>query len=157
MTIYVVNPNSTVAVTQGIDRAVEPLRSADGPRIECLTLAEGPPGIQTQRDVDGVVAPLCRRIAELDREASAFVIACFSDPGLHSAREVTSKPVLGIMECGLLAALTLGQRFGVIAILAQSIPRHLRYLGAMGVTDRLAAELPVGLQVTELSDAARTK
>ncbi len=70
---------------------------------------------------------------------------------------MTKKPVLGISECGVLTALTLGQRFGVIAILAQSIPRHLRYLGAMGVTDRLAAELPVGLQVTELADAGRTK
>jgi allantoin racemase len=155
MTIYVVNPNSTVAVTQGIDRAVEPLRSADGPRIECLTLAEGPPGIQTQRDVDGVVAPLCRRIAELDREASAFVIACFSDPGLHSAREVTSKPVLGIMECGLLAALTLGQRFGVIAILPTSIARHRRMINAMGIESRLANERAIGLPVVELADEAK--
>jgi Asp/Glu/hydantoin racemase len=85
------------------------------------------------------------------------VIACYSDPGLYSAREVTRKPVLGISECGVLTALTLGHRFGVIAILAGSIPRHLRYLGAMGVSSRLAAELPVGLQVTELADASRTR
>jgi Asp/Glu/hydantoin racemase len=156
MTVYVVNPNSTVAVTAGIDRAVEPLRSADGPRIECLTLAEGPPGIQTQRDVDGVVAPLCRLIGELDRDASAFVIACFSDPGLHAAREVTRKPVLGIMECGLLAALTLGQRFGVIAILPTSIARHRRMINAMGIESRLANERAIGLPVVELADEAKT-
>jgi hypothetical protein len=90
-------------------------------------------------------------------DCSAFVIACYSDPGLHSAREVTAKPVLGISECGVLAALTLGHRFGVIAILATSIPRHLRYLGAMGVSSRLANERAVGLQVTELADPARTR
>ena len=84
------------------------------------------------------------------------MIACYSDPGLHSVREATRKPVLGISECGILTALTLGHRFGVIAILRKSIPRHLRYLGAMGVLDRLAGELPVGLGVTELSDAERT-
>lgn len=156
MTIYVINPNSTVAVTAGIDRAVAPLRSADGPRIECLTLAEGPPGIQTQRDVDGVVAPLCRLIGELDGTASAFVIACFSDPGLHSAREVASKPVLGIMECGLLTALTLGQRFGVIAILPTSIARHRRMINAMGIESRLANERAIGLPVVELADEAKT-
>jgi Asp/Glu/hydantoin racemase len=156
MTLYVINPNSTVAVTEGIDRAVAPLRSSDGPRIECVTLAEGPPGIQTQRDVDFVVAPLCRRIAELDRDASAFVIACFSDPGLHSAREVTRKPVLGIMECGLLTALTLGQRFGVIAILPTSIARHRRMINAMGIERRLANERAVGLPVVELADEAKT-
>jgi len=155
--ILVINPNSTVAVTEGIDRALAPLRMPGGPQFECVTLADGPPGIQTQRDVDGVITPLCQLIAQRDHDCDAFVIACYSDPGLHSAREVTRKPVLGISECGVLTALTLGQRFGVIAILAGSIPRHLRYLGAMGVMDRLAAELPVGLQVTELSDVARTR
>src|SRR5919197_398177 len=127
-TIYVINPNSTVAVTEGIDRACAPLRMAGGPRLECLTLAEGPPGIQTQRDVDTVIAPLLGLMGRLDAEASAFVIACFSDPGLHSAREATKKPVLGIMESGILTALTLGQRFGVIAILSSSVPRHLRMI-----------------------------
>ena len=155
--ILVINPNSTLAVTQGIDRALEPLRLPGGPVFECATLTEGPPGIQTQRDVDGVIGPLTRLIASRDHDCDAFVIACYSDPGLHSAREVTGKPVLGISECGVLTALTVGHRFGVIAILAGSIPRHLRYLGAMGVSDRLAAELPVGLQVTELSDVERTK
>ncbi len=155
--ILVINPNSTVAVTEGIDRALEPLRLPGGPQFDCVTLAEGPPGIQTQRDVDGVITPLCRLIASREQDYDAFVIACYSDPGLHSARELTRKPVLGISECGVLTALTLGHRFGVIAILAGSIPRHLRYLGAMGVTDRLAAELPVGLQVTELADVQRTR
>jgi len=154
--ILVINPNSTQAVTDGIDRALAPLRIAGGPEFECVTLREGPPGIQSQRDVDGVIGPLTRLIAEREADCSAFVIACYSDPGLFSAREVTSKPVLGIMECGVLTALTLGHRFGVIAILAGSIPRHLRALGAMGVQSRLATELPVGLQVTELADASRT-
>jgi Asp/Glu/hydantoin racemase len=155
-TIIVVNPNSNAAVTQGIDRACDPLRMKDGPRIECVTLAEGPPGIQTQRDVDGVVAPLLRMIAELDPRAAAFVIACFSDPGLHSARETTRKPVLGIMESGILTALTLGQRFGVIAILATSIPRHLRMINGMGLSSRLASERAVGLPVVELANEAKT-
>jgi allantoin racemase len=155
-TIYVINPNSTASVTDGIDRACAPLRLAGGPRIECLTLPEGPPGIQTQRDVDGVVAPLLRLVAELDSRAAAFVIACFSDPGLHSARETTKRPVLGIMESGILTALTLGQRFGVIAILPGSIPRHLRAIGAMGLADRLAGERAIGLNVVELADESKT-
>jgi Asp/Glu/hydantoin racemase len=64
--------------------------------------------------------------------------------------------VLGISECGILTALTLGQKFGVIAILQKSIARHLRYMGALGVMDRLAAELPVNLPVVELSDEKKT-
>ncbi len=155
-TIFVINPNSSEAVTAGIDAAVEPLRSTDGPAIACLTLMEGPPGIQSQRDVDGVVTPMLARARALENDAAAFVVACFSDPGLHALREQSRRPVLGIAESGVLTALTMGQRFGVIAILPTSIPRHLRYFGSMGVMQRLAADLPIGLGVGDLADEART-
>ncbi len=154
--VLVINPNSTEAVTRGMDAACEPLRIAGGPAIECATLAEGPPGIETQEHVERVVAPLMRMIAAREKDCSAFVIGCFSDPGLHALRELTRRPVLGICECGVLSALTLGQKFGVIAILRRSLARHARYIGAMGLTDRLAAELPVDLPVTELADEKRT-
>jgi allantoin racemase len=154
--IVVINPNSTEAVTAAIDAAMAPLRLDGGPGIVCQTLHDGPLGIESQHDSDSVIEPLCRSIAAQDNAASAFVIACFSDPGLHSAREATVRPVLGIAECGILTALTLGHRFGVISILAKSVPRHLRYIGAMGVQDRLAADLPVGLGVVELADARAT-
>src|SRR6185369_13524253 len=154
--ILVINPNSTEAVTRGIDEAVEPLRIPGGPAIECVTLEEGPPGIETQQHVDGVVAPLLKLVRERESQYAAFVIACYSDPGLHSVREATRKPVLGISECGILTALTLGQRFGVIAILQQSIPRHLRYVAALGVTERFAGELPVDIPVVELSNEKKT-
>ena len=154
--IVVINPNSTEAVTRAIDDAMAPLRMAGGPEIVCRTLREGPPGVESQREADAVIAPLCRAIAAEDDEAAAFVIACFSDPGLHSARETTAKPVLGIAECGILTALTLGHRFGILSILAKSVPRHLRYVASMGVGERLAADLPIGLGVTELADGRRT-
>jgi len=154
--ILVINPNSTEAVTRGINEACAPLRIPGGPQIECVTLKEGPPGIETQQHVDGAVAPLLDLVSRNEKQYAAFVIACYSDPGLHSLREATKKPVLGISECGILTALTLGQKFGVIAILQQSIPRHLRYVGALGLTERLAGELPIGLGVTELSDETKT-
>ena len=154
--ILVVNPNSTDAVTQSIDEAMEPLRFAGGPEIHCVTLAEGPPAVESQSDADGVILALCRLIRETQAHTAAFVIACFSDPGLFSAREATAKPVLGIAECGILTALTRGHRFGVISILARSVPRHLRYIAAMGVGERLAADLPVGLGVLELADTRTT-
>jgi allantoin racemase len=151
--ILVINPNSTTAVTRAIDEAMKPLRIAGGPEITCVTLAEGPPGIESQTDADGVIVPICRLIREQEADCAAFVIACFSDPGLFAAREATAKSVLGMAECGILTALTLGHRFGVISILARSVPRHLRYIAAMGVGQRLAADLPIGLGVTELADA----
>ena len=153
--ILVINPNSNETVTRGLEEALKPLGFSDGPEIVCTTLSEGPFGIESQADADSVAMPL-RRMIESDNRASAFIIACYSDPGLHSLREATKKPVLGISECGILTALTLGQKFGVIAILRQSIGRHLRYVGALGVSERLAAELPVDIPVVELSDEHKT-
>ena len=112
-------------------------------------------GIETQEHVESVTLPL-RRLVAGSNEVDAFVIACYSDPGLHAAREITTKPVLGIAECGILTALTLGQRFGVISILRKSIPRHLRYVGQMGLNDRMAGDRAIGLGVTQLTDEART-
>ncbi|MFM7347517.1 MAG: aspartate/glutamate racemase family protein [Tagaea sp.] len=154
--VLVINPNSNANVTRGIDAAVAPLRLEGGPEIECVSLKEGPPGIETQAHVESVVQPLARTVASRDNDCDAFVVACFSDPGLYAAREATKKPVLGIAECGMLTALTLGERFGIIAILPRSVPRHLRYVGARGLEARFAGDRPIGLTVAELSDDART-
>ena len=81
--IVVINPNSSEAVTGAIDRAIAPLRMAGGPAIECVTLADGPPGIETQAHVEQVVQPIARLVRARE-DAAAFVIACFSDPGLHA-------------------------------------------------------------------------
>lgn len=153
--IVVINPNSTEAVTAAIDQAIEPLRMAGGPDIECLALAEGPPGIESQAHVEQVVQPVARLVHSRD-DAAAFVIACFSDPGLHVAREATPRPVFGIAECGMLTALTMGEHFGIISILARSVPRHHRYVRQIGLSGRLAGDLPIGLGVVELADADRT-
>ena len=146
--IHVVNPNSNKDVTRGIDEAVQPLRFADGPDIVCSTLADGPFGIETQEHVESVALPL-RRLVERDNESDAFIIACYSDPGLHVCREGTARPVFGIAECGVLTALARAERFGVIAIKQRSIARHIRYLRQMGLTDRLAGERPLELSVAE--------
>jgi len=150
--IIVINPNSTVAVTDDIDRALEPLRFADGPEVVCLTLAEGPPGIETQEHVDSVVEPIRRRVEAEEGRAAAFVIACFSDPGLREAREVTAKPVFGIAEAGLMSAMARAGRVGVIAILEASVERHRRFYAARGIESRIAGELPLNLGVLELAE-----
>lgn len=155
MSIHVINPNSLTHVTAGIDRALAPMRNFCPVDIVTHTLAEGPPGIETQAHVDLISGPLLAYADTLEASASAFVIACYSDPGLAALREQSGKPVFGIAESAILTAMTMGQRFGVISILNRSIPRHLRYVGAMGVTDRMAGDLALELGVAELSDEGR--
>ncbi|MDG1116027.1 MAG: aspartate/glutamate racemase family protein [Flavimaricola sp.] len=153
--LIVINPNSSKTVTAGIDAAMEPLRGLGVP-IRCLTLAEGPPGIENQEQADRTIAPMLDLAAREAPGALGYVIACFGDPGLHALRHATALPVQGIQEAAVMTALTLGQRFGVIAILPTSIPRHLRAFGAMGVLPRLAADRALGLGVAELAEPGRS-
>ena len=153
--ILVINPNSNVIVTKGLEVALQPLGFADGPEIVCTTLDEGPYGVESQADADSVVMPL-RRLVESDNGSAAFVIACYSDPGLHVCREGTDRPVFGIAECGVLTAMTRAETFGVIAIAQRSIRRHIRYLRQMGLIDRLAGERPLDMSVAETASGEGT-
>lgn len=152
--IVVLNPNSSRSVTESLSGALESLRFPGGPPIRCDTLAAGPPAIESDADVQSVVAPVTEYVRGHQGSASAFVIACFSDPGLREARAASARPVFGMAECGLLTALAHGRRFGVISILESSIARHLEYIRGMGIESRLAADLPIDLGVLELEDEA---
>jgi Asp/Glu/hydantoin racemase len=155
-TILVINPNSLEAMTQEIDAAVAPLRITGGPKIECVTLAEGPPGINSQQDGDSTIAPMLKLMRSRERDCAAFVIACYGDPGIDSMREASRRPVLGIAESGVLTALTMGQRFGVIALSAKSVSRQLRKIGSFGVTERLARILPLEMSAADTMDEGKT-
>ena len=70
MTIYIINPNSSQHVTDGITDAVAPMLKASPVPIKARTLAEGPPGIESQAHIDGVIAPMLAHCAALEAEAS---------------------------------------------------------------------------------------
>ena len=139
--ILVVNPNSSVSMTESIDRSIELLRFAGGPQIEVTRLETSPEGIEDQEDVESVVLPLVRRLEQ--EPADGFVIACFSDPGLHLARDNIRKPIQGAAARAYSAALTLGTRIGIISIGELSLRRHARYLRELGHYDKMVGDRPI--------------
>src|ERR1700736_5299071 len=153
--ILVINPNSNQQVTRHLAEALKPLMFENSPKIEGVPPAEGPFGVESQADVKSVTMPL-RRLVAADNSADAFVIACYSDPGLHVCREATLRPVFGIAEAGILTALARGDRFGVIAIAQRSIGRHMRYLRQMSLMDRFAGERPLDMSVAETASGDGT-
>lgn len=153
--IVVINPNSNIHVTAGLANALKGFQHAGGPLIECLTLAEGPFGIQSQVDSDSVVMPLVKLVKERP-DAGAFVIACYSDPGLDACRSVTAVPVYGIQDSGVLTAMAHADCFGVIALAEASILRHRRIMARMGVLDRLAGEIALNMTVDESARGLNT-
>jgi allantoin racemase len=153
--ILVINPNSNEAVTEGMAKVLQSFNFSDGPEIVCVSLTQGPFGIESQADIEFVKLPLRNMVSER-KDIEAFVIACYSDPGLQVCREATDRPVFGIQECAVLAAMAQGDRFGVIALQELSIRRHLIYLRQMGVIGRFAKERAVNLSVEECASGAKT-
>lgn len=149
--ILVINPNSSRDVTERMSRALDGLRFPGGPQIDCVTLDDGPPGIETDRHIAEVAGPIVATVEREQNRTAAFVIACFSDPGLHAAREASRVPVYGIAQCGYATALAIGERFGVISILPRGVVRHRRHIASLGLLDRLAADIAIDMGVTELS------
>ncbi|MEM7120637.1 MAG: aspartate/glutamate racemase family protein [Pseudomonadota bacterium] len=155
--ILVINPNSSEDVTQRMSAALDGLRFEDGPVVDCMTLAEGPPGIETDRHIAEVTGPITATVEREQNQTSAFVIACFSDPGIHAAREASRVPVFGIGESGYATALTRGDRFGVISILSRSVARHRRQIASLGLLDRLGGDIAIELGVTELHQGDKVR
>lgn len=153
--ILVINPNSNPQVTSNLAEALQPLLFQGGPEIDCVTLTEGPHGVETQADLESVTMPL-RRLVAADNSSDAFVIACYSDPGLHVCREATQRPVFGMAESGVLTALARGDRFGVIAAAQGSIARHVRYLRQMSLMDRFVGERPLDMSVADTASSEGT-
>ena len=153
--ILVINPNSDEMVTENMAQELKRFNFSEGPRIECVTLSDGPLGIESQADIESVTIPLTKMVSK-NKEVDAFVIACYSDPGLHVCREASEKPVFGIQECGILTAMSRGDGFGVIALQESSMRRHLRYMRQMGVMERLAGERVAELSVRESVSGKKT-
>ena len=143
--IRVINPNSNKDVTVAMNEVVQPLVFHGGPKIECITLSKGPFGVETDKDVE--LHPLVLEEVVNDTLADAFVIACYSDPGLTEARKRTRTPVFGMAESAILMAVTRGGDFGVISILDQSVPRHIKHLRERGMEHFCAGDRPINMTV----------
>jgi allantoin racemase len=151
MRLVVINPNSTVSMT---DKAATAARNA-APGVEVLgvTCHGSPPAIQGPED-DALCRPFV--LAEVDRAATmgadAIIIACFDDPALDAARARVTIPVLGIGEAGFHAAMLLGGRFSVVTTLPVAIPiieENLRHYGLAPACARVRA---AGVRVLDLED-----
>lgn len=147
-TILVINPNSNAAVTAGLRESLIAWEQHPAISIECVTLEQGPFGIESDEDIRSVEPLILEEITRRD-DCAAFVIACYSDPGLDACRAHTRQPVLGMQQSAVATALALGGRFGVLALGEASIARHLLYLEKLGLSAHLAGERPLNLTVAE--------
>ncbi|TCR86050.1 aspartate/glutamate racemase family protein [Rhizobium sp. BK376] len=146
MRILIVNPNTTVSMTEKAAIAARSVAAA-GTEITAATSRMGPASIEGHYDgalaVPGLLNELKLRQAE---GYDAAVVACFDDTGLEAARSFSDVPVLGLCESAVATAGFLAQRFTVVTTLERSrvlIDNLLHRYGMGGRAKVRASDIPV--------------
>ena len=121
MRILIINPNSDPGMTEAIQNSA--LAFASG-RFEVQTVATpgAPQFLETYEDDVKSGPGMVKIMREKEEKFDAFVIACHSDTNLHAARELTTKPVIGIGEASMKLASFLGHNFAVVTTHQHSVP-----------------------------------
>ena len=153
--ILVINPNSNESVTRGLAASLRPVCAELGVEADCQTIADAPFGIETDADIAGVGPMVVARIGQCP-DFQAYVIACYSDPGLAEARRRFDRPVFGIQESAVSVCAAQGRRFGVLALGRESIRRHLDYVRELGFQDYHAGERPLDISVDQAANDPAT-
>jgi allantoin racemase len=160
MKILVINPNTTLSMTEKIGEAARSV-AAPGTEITAVSPDKGPVSIEGHYDEAYCVPGVVERAIQGSAEGyDGFVLACFDDPGLHSCRTAVGQPVVGICEAAMHAATMIASSFSVVSTLARSVP-VIEDLGhRYGMERRLkrvwAADIPV-LALEEEGSGAKEK
>jgi allantoin racemase len=145
MLIKLINPNTTESMSDLIGSAAREVAAADT-QIVIATSRSGAESIEGHYDEAMSIVGLVDEMRR-EPEADAYVIACFGDPGLLAAREITSAPVLGIAEAAMHAATFVATGFSIVTTLERTriIAEHLVRNYGMGDFCRRvrATDLPV--------------
>ncbi len=121
MKIKIINPNTTWSMTEDIETAGKRY-ARNGTEVYAVSPATGPESIESMYDESLAIPGVLSEIIKGDREegADAFIIACFGDPGLLAAKEVTEKPVIGIAQAAFITAKMIAPNFSVVYVLDRS-------------------------------------
>lgn len=140
MSIALINPNSSVAMTELIEHECRGLEGLRQP-LNIYRCEQSPPSVEGYSDGAQSAFWVADKVRQLEAQAqppTAYVIACFDDTGVDAARELTRSPVLGIGEAALQAASLVGNRFTVLTSLERSVPILTRNLRHYGFAERCA-------------------
>jgi allantoin racemase len=120
MKLLLINPNTSESMTASIAQAARAVAAPDT-RIRAVEPGFGPVSIESHYDEALAAAGVAEQVRlALADPPDAVVIACFGDPGLEAARELTTAPVLGIAEAAFHAASLLATGFSVVTTMTRT-------------------------------------
>lgn len=165
--IGIVNVNTSQAMTDIIVQAAEEVAAPDTTIIG-VTPSIGPASVETHVEAylsaTGVIDAFHRYQSSCDephedqrKRVDAWIIAGYGDLGKEVLQELTDVPVVDITEAAAVAAMAVGDTFGVVTTLDRTTPMIRSRLRQSGLLDRCVSITGTGLGVLELEeDSERT-
>lgn len=142
--ILIINPNTSVEATERTDTIAKKYARADT-EIKTVASREGPLSIRTYYEIDLTSQAVLERVIEGNKQKfDAIVIACYGDPHLESAREISEVPVYGIAEASMHMASMLGYKFSIVAFSKRAVPIFEVLVRKIGLESRCASIRTIG-------------
>ena len=148
MRILVINPNTSEEMTQDIDREARQYAGADT-ELETVCPSWGPRSIEGHYEEELATVAMLEVINEQAADHDGVVIACYGDPGLGAARELSPVPVVGIAEASMLTACTVAHSFSIVTVLPRVKPLLENTVRLHGLEARCASIRTTPLSVLD--------
>ena len=120
--VLVINPNTNPLVTERVRQVAKRFESSIV-SFEVVNPDVGPFSIESDLDKSQAefhVLALMRQRASMRYDA--YVLACFDDLALDSARKMVTVPVVGTCEAGIVAARAVSPRMAIVTTVATALP-----------------------------------
>ena len=112
--ILIINPNSSEAITKGIQECAEAFADGDF-QVETVSNPTAPEYLHCYEDRAVAAAGMISIIQANEDKYDAFLIGAHCDPNLDAMKEICSKPVVGMGESSMKFATLLGHSFSVVS------------------------------------------
>jgi allantoin racemase len=150
MRIFVINPNTSESVTEHLRRELAKVKRPDT-ELTVVNPEHGPVSIESAYDEALATPPTLELVRQANQEGyDAIVLACFSDPGLDAAKEISEIPVIGIEEATLHVAAMLGHKFSITTTGRNRAPTREIHVRLRNVETAYASALVMDMPVLEM-------
>lgn len=149
MKIKIINPNTCLDMTKSIEMVANEYAHANT-NIVAVSPKRGPISIESYYDEALATIGVMEEIVTSQTEMfDGYIIACFGDPGLSQAREITDTPVVGIAEASMFMACMLGSRFSILSTVKRFEIPMLELIKKYGLESRCASVRYTDMPVIE--------
>ena len=150
MRIFVVNPNTSKSMTDHLRRELEKIKRTDT-ELKVVCSEYGPITIESAYDEALAEPATLERVRQANEEGyDAVILACFSDPALDAAKEISEIPVVGIEESTMHIAAMLGHKFSITTSGKNRVPTRDLHVRKHGLESRFASTLVLDMSVAEM-------